>query len=356
MFTVTHTTSMRLTATIASIVLLLYPFTCAYSSAVVVMYHHFGDARYPSTNIRLDQFEDQLRFLETSGFNVWPLNDIVARLASGGEVPDKTIAITMDDAYVSVYTEAYPRLKQRNWPFTVFVSTGYIDKKFPNYMSWAQMREMQASGASFGNHSTTHDSLIRRLPEESESQWRQRVDQDIRHAQQRLNAELDHVVPLFAYPYGEYDLALADIVAKTGLTGFGQQSGALGKHSDSRFLPRFPINEAYGELAGFRTKALSLALPVETLQPVDPVTTTARPQLTLMLAANIEHPGQLACYAGAQGALDIQWMDKEKRRFSVQAGRDLPGGRSRYNCTAPAGSSGRYYWFSQLWIRPHNKP
>ena len=317
------------------------------------MYHHFGDDRYPSTNIQLAQFDAQLNFLETAGFHILPLADILSRLASGQALPDKTAAITMDDAYLSVYTEAYPRLKQRRWPFTVFVSTDYIDKQFPNYMSWTQMREMEDSGATFGNHSTRHDYLIRRRGQESEEQWRQRVRNDIEHAQQRLDAELDSVMPYFAYPYGEYDLALAQIVADAGLTGFGQQSGALGVHSDRRFLPRFPINEAYGALAGFRTKALSLALPVHTVHPQDPVTPDVRPRLEVTLAANIGRPNQLACYAGGQRPLAIQWLDDEKRRFAVRAAEDLPGGRSRYNCTAPTGTPGRYYWFSQLWIRPN---
>ena len=90
-----------------------------------------------------------------------------------------------------VYTEAYPRLKQRRWPFTVFVSTDYIDKQFPNYMSWAQMREMQDVGATFGNHSTRHGYLIRRRAQESEEQWRQRVRHDIEHAQQRLDSAVE---------------------------------------------------------------------------------------------------------------------------------------------------------------------
>ena len=70
------------------------------------MYHHFGDDRYPSTNIQLAQFDAQLNFLETSGFHILPLPDILNRLASGQALPDKTAAITMDDAYLSVYTRS----------------------------------------------------------------------------------------------------------------------------------------------------------------------------------------------------------------------------------------------------------
>ena len=337
------------TATAAALTLLsLHAYGA--QAAVVFMYHHFGDERYPSTNVRLEQFDAHLAFLEDAGFEILPVEEILTRLMTNQALADKTAAITMDDAYLSVYTEAYPRLKQRNWPFTVFVSTDYIDNSFPNYMSWAQMREMQQFGATFGNHSSSHDALIERRPQETGTQWRQRVRQDIDHAQHRLQSELTRVIPFFAYPYGEYDLDLANIVADAGLTGFGQQSGAVSRYSDRRVLPRFPINEAYGDLTGFRTKALSVGLPIDAFTPQNPIIATPRPRLEVTLAEPLQRANQLSCYASGQGRLNIEWLDDDKRRFAVQATEDLPAGRSRYNCTAPTGAPGRYYWFSQLWI------
>ncbi|ALP52417.1 hypothetical protein Tel_04255 [Candidatus Tenderia electrophaga] len=322
----------------------------AQSSAVGLMYHHFGVEKYPSTNIRLEQFEQHLDYLADSDFKVLPLMTVLDALQTGETLPDKTVVITMDDAYDSIYSQAYPRLKKRGWPFTVFVSTDYIDKGFSNYMSWQQMREMQQHGASFGNHSRSHDHLIRRLPGETEAQWRRRVTDDIRSAQQRLDDELDAVIDVIAYPYGEYNLALAQMVASLGMVGMGQHSGAMGVTSDFRFLPRFPMAEDFGDPDEFATKVSSLAMPLQQTPPVNPVTDAARPTLTLSFERQHAPLTQLSCFASGQGRIEVKWV--REYQAQIRADKDLPAGRSRYNCTAPAGESGRFYWFSQPWIRP----
>ncbi|MFC1750094.1 polysaccharide deacetylase family protein [Pseudomonadota bacterium] len=319
-------------------------------SAVVLMYHHFGDDRYRSTNIKLDQFDTQLDYLQQEGFNVWPVDKILHHLDNDQPLPNKTIAITMDDAYRSVYSEAYPRLKELGWPFTVFVSTDYIDKKYSNYMTWEQMQEMEAHGASYGNHSRSHDYLIRFKEGEDQKSWRKRIKSDLQHAQQRLNKELTKVLPILAYPYGEYDLPLTEIVSELNLIAMGQQSGAIGKHSDKRFLPRFPMAEAFAEMTSFKTKINSFALPVVKAEPTEPKTEETQPRLTVTVAKSDARLKQLACYASGQGKIKIEWLSENQ--FTVQAVSDLPAGRSRYNCTAPSKEAGRFYWFSQPWIRP----
>src|SRR5690606_16678951 len=126
------------------------------NAAVVFMYHRFGEERYPSTNVTMAQFEQHLDFLEREGFEIWALPRIVSYLRDGRTLPDKVVAITIDDAYESVYTHAFPRLKQRDFPFTVFVSTDALDEGLGGFMSWEQLRELQAAGVTLANHSATH--------------------------------------------------------------------------------------------------------------------------------------------------------------------------------------------------------
>jgi len=323
----------------------------ANQNAVVFMYHHFGEADLPTTNVTLDQFEQHLNLLEHDHYQVWALEKIVDYIRNDQPLPDKTVAITVDDAYRSVYTQAYPRLLAKGWPFTVFVSSDAVDQKLPAYMSWDQMREMRQHGVTFANHSASHDFLIRKRTGESLQGWRQRVIDDIQHAQARIEKELGEGAELFAYPYGEYNEALANIIKELGYTGFGQQSGAIGPYSDMRILPRYPMAEAFADIAQFRTKAASLALPVTDVKPWDPeLVKDLQPRMEVTLAASDARLDQLACYLSNQGHIEIIWLDKD-RRFAVRADRPLSVGRSRYNCTAPSAQSGRYYWFSHLWIR-----
>lgn len=317
--------------------------------AVIFMYHRFGESRYPSTNVKLEQFDEQLEFFESNYFKILPLDEVVDALKQGTPLPDKAVAITIDDAYLSVYKEAYPRLKAKGYPFTVFVATEGVDQGIPAFMTWEQMREMQKDGVQFANHSQNHDYLTRKLQGESQEAWYDRRKKNITAAQKRLQEELGKAPALFAYPYGEYNLDLMNIIEGFGYTAFGQHSGGVNSLSDMRALPRFPVSEAYSEMKAFRTKALSLALPVAQKQPVEPVTSDKRPQLTISLAPSNANLGQLTCYINDR-KMRIQWLEPEKR-FKIQTEKDLPLGRSRYNCTAPTKGRDSFFWFSHQWLR-----
>ncbi len=333
--------------------------------AAVLLYHRFGEDRYPSTSVELGLFEAQLELLEREGFQVWPLERILEALAGAEPLPDKVVAITVDDAYRSVATEAFPRLRRRGWPFTVFVATDGVDRGYRALMDWKTMRRLARAGVRFANHSASHAHLLRRRPGEDEGAWRARVRADILRAQRRLAEELGQAQgpppALFAYPYGEYDEALAEVVAELGLTAFGQQSGPVGPWSDRRALPRFAIGGRFAAPEAFRTRVLSLPLPVQAAVPWSPVTHMLRPtlQLTLDEEAVTRHGVRLAelrCYASDQGAITVRWLGQRPPRLEVRAREPLPLGRSRYNCTAPSPWPGRWYWFSHPWLRSGHQP
>src|SRR5690606_13471625 len=83
----------------------------AADSAVVLMYHRFGEDAFPATNIRLAQFEAHLEELKRGDYTVLPVPEIVAAIRSGRDLPERTIGITIDDGYRSIYTQAWPRLR-----------------------------------------------------------------------------------------------------------------------------------------------------------------------------------------------------------------------------------------------------
>ncbi len=323
------------------------------NQAVILMYHHFGVEKHPSTNVRLEQFEAHIDFLSHAGFQVWPLTKVAEYIRKNQPFPTRVAAITIDDAYLSVYTEAYPRLLKKAWPFTVFVATDGVDRRYHSYMTWQQMREMQNNGATFANHSASHDYLIRQNKGETNNQWQDRVTGDINRAQKRLKAELGNAPKLFAYPYGEYNTALANIVRKMGYVAFGQHSGPASIKGDTRALPRFPMAEKFAELSDFTQKANSLAFFIEKQTPFEPSIDRSNnpPKLEIKLASKRDMKlDQLTCFVSGQGRVDIKWLNRQKTQFSVKAKTPLPTGRSRYNCTAPSSQKGRFYWYSHLWI------
>ena len=88
----------------------------AESAAVIIMYHRFGEENLPSTNIRLEQFVAHIEELAAGGYTVLPIPDIIAALRTGTSLPNRTIGITIDDAFASVYREAWPRLREAGFP------------------------------------------------------------------------------------------------------------------------------------------------------------------------------------------------------------------------------------------------
>ena len=318
------------------------------NSAVVLMYHRFGEDRYPATNIKTEQFDRQLEVLKKEGFSVVPLSELLAALKGGKSLPPKAVVITIDDAYRSIYETAYPRFREYGFPFTVFVATDPVDDRLPAYMTWEQMREMAGSGASFANHGASHLSMIARLKGESDDARISRVLADVEKGRRRLSEELKPLPDVFAYPYGEYDGRVAEQLQKMGTICFGQHSGAVGPKSDLRALPRFPVAEAFADIGEFKVKVKSLPMPVEAVTPWEPVVDDSRPEIEITLGEIDARLAELACFVGGQGRVPVQWVEAGKR-FKVAPQRPLGPGRQRANCTVPR-NDGRYLWFSHPWF------
>jgi len=320
----------------------------AQDSVVVLMYHRFGEDRLPSTNIRVDQFEAHLEHLDSAGYEVVALAEVLAAINEGASLPERAVAITIDDAYRSVHDVAYPLLQAHGFPFTVFVATDPVDEGLTGYMDWEQMRAMAADGATFANHGATHRSVIEREAGENDAEWLTRVRTDVERGAQRLADELEPLTGAFAYPYGEFDAATGNLLQELGYVSFGQHSGPVGPHSDDRALPRYPMAEAFGDIDQFRTKTASLPLPVLQIEPWDPITRSTRPTIEITLEETNARLGELACFIGGQGRVEVDWQE-DARRFIVGPENSFAAGRHRVNCTAPR-TDGRYLWFSHPWI------
>jgi peptidoglycan/xylan/chitin deacetylase (PgdA/CDA1 family) len=324
------------------------------SHAVILLYHHVDNESPDITSISPDMFSKQLAYLSDNHFQVWPLAKIISYLKIRKPIPDKVVAITFDDSYHSVYENAYPLIKKHGWPFTIFVSTDAIDQGHNHQTSWQQLQIMASNGASIGNHSATHEHLLKRNSNEMLAQWQQRITLDIERAEQRIVEKIGYSKKMFAYPYGEYNSDLTTLLNKLGYTGFGQQSGAVGELSDFLAIPRFPFSGRFTRLEDFALKIMTLPFPIREVvaaeAPLD--YSHSKPTLTLKWESPPPAFGSLQCFGSNQGRLVVTLSGHNQT--VITPNEDIPVGRSRYNCTASmAGknNSERFYWYSQPWIR-----
>ena len=335
--------------------LLLATSSRAADHCVVLQYHHIDEHTPGITSVTPEQFQQHLDYLLTHDHVVMSLDKVVAALRDDVPLPDRCVALTIDDAYVSAYTEALPRVVRYGYPLTVFVATEPVDQGLPGYLSWAQMREMQAKGIHFANHSHSHAHLIRRGDAEPTDDWEQRVAADIQLAQNRLREELGETPALFVYPYGEYNKALKRIVTSMGLTAFGQQSGPVWRQADFAALPRFPMASLYAGMRTFPNKVGSLPLPITGAFPDEPVVPLDEwhPRLTLVFTPDLANPQQLNCFFNGSPEVSYEWLDQPRNAVVVTPRGRLNVGRNRINCTLPIGTDGRFGWYSHNWIRRH---
>ena len=314
----------------------------AADSAVILQYHRFGEADLPSTNVTLQQFEAHLEYLQSGGCTVLPVPHIIAALSAGQPLPDRAVGITIDDAVKSVIHEAWPRLSAAGFPFTLFVATDAVDQRQARIMSWDDIRSLADAGVTIANHSSSHGHL-----------WRADLAQarrDIEGAQTRFQAELGFKPRLFAYPYGEYNLALRGLVEELGFeVAFGQHSGVAGTAADLFAVPRFSLNEAYGGIERFRLIVDTLPIPVRDVTPVEPILARNPPHVGFTVDESVDEIDALACYASGQGAVQIELLGE--RRVELRMSKPLKRGRNRINCTLP-GPDRRWRWLGMQYLVP----
>ena len=323
------------------------PQTGSDNSIVVLMYHRFGEDKYPSTNVRMSQLDTHIRELTNGNYNVLPLPEIIRALRAGEILPDRTIGISVDDAFRSVHDKAWPKFKAAGLPFTVFVATDGIDEGNPDYMNWDQIRALHEDGVTIAAHSLSHGHL----PALDEAATAREVEQSIH----RIEEETGQRPDLFAYPYGETSLRLMKQVQDNGMTAaFGQQSGAITPAHNIWYLPRFAINERYGEEDRFRRVLNSLGLAVTDVTPFDPHLGQRAgdnpPAMGFTMPATIKRGDELACYHSDSGRVE-KMTRLGPYRVELRFDEAFNPGRTRVNCTVP-GPDGRWRWYGTLFYVP----
>ena len=314
------------------------------SSAPVLLYHHVSTDTPASTSVTPQTFSEHMAYI-AKNHTVLPLSQIVDATRDNKSLPEDALAITFDDGYANILENAHPILQKHGFPYTVFINPETIDAR-ADQLTWQQVKDMSEEGVTFANHTLDHLHMLNRKSEESDEDWLKRVWQNVEQAQQKLASHIDNPEQYLAYPFGEYNQQLAQKVAQSGYTGFGQHSGAIGPHSDFAALPRFPSAGPYANLKSLKTKMNSLAMPVSSSTVTNPeLARDEQPEtVSLTIDGDDVRLSQATCYYNGE-AIDTR-VDEKTLTFTLQS--SIPTGRSRVNCTAPSTKhSGKYYWYSQ---------
>jgi len=306
-----------------------------------LMYHRFNENKYPSTNIRMEVFDKQMSIIKKFDYKFYD----PGRFISEFENPKNTkeILITIDDGFKSFYNEAWPYLKKNKIPFILFVSTEPVGKN--GYMSWDEIKEIEKSDFGYiGHHSHTHEYLIDMSNEE--------FINDIETATKIFKEKLGYVPKIFSYPFGEYSLYMKNYISKNFEVAFGQHSGVIDKNKDKFELPRFPINEKYGDLKRFKSLINYAPLEYKSLKPEEKKINEKNnpPKLVIEFFNEQKNINNINCYSNDGGNWKKSKLVFDKQVLSINFDEKFLPRRGRINCSL--NDNGNWRWFgTQFTVR-----
>ena len=300
------------------------------------MYHRFEENKYPSTNIRINDFKNHLQMIKESDIKFINAANFEDELINNKN--QRKLLLTIDDGYQSFYEKAWPILKESKIPFILFVSTREVGKN--GYMSWEKIREIEKYDfVEIGNHSHTHEYLIDFKDTD--------IEQDLKRSIEIFNKELGKNSIFFSYPFGEYSVALKNIVIKLGFKyAFGQHSGVVDQTKNFYEMPRFPINEKYGETERFKTILKTLPFPFKSIKPENRYISDENnpPKVNIQFYENLKNLNNINCFSNEQD----KWRNSKisfinKYNLNINLDGKFITERGRINCSLRE-KNGFYRW------------
>lgn len=206
----------------------------------ILTYHAIGDVQSPLYT-PVGMFTAQISALAAAGYRSISLGEALTRLSGGGEVAKRAIVLTFDDGYASVYDLAWPILRKHGFDATVFLVTGYVgkDNQWPSQprgvpaaplMTWSNVNDLLEYGFAFEAHTCSHPPL---------SQLREgQIKDELALSKAELEKHTGIQSNTFAYPYGDSNESVRELVRQQFDGAVTTQLGIAGSLDDPFDLPR----------------------------------------------------------------------------------------------------------------------
>lgn len=186
-----------------------------YQLIPVLSYHNFSKGRsHSKLTVSAKDFRKQLRYLKYNGYNVITMDQLF-EFISFGQVPKKSVLISIDDGWVSSYEIAYPILREFGFNATLFISSQYIEFGSKKAVNWAQIKEMTSDNTvDIQCHGKTHRDLSTRNRNESFAKYIHAIDRDISNSKKTISKRIGIKVTALAYPFGRTNPLVMEMVKK----------------------------------------------------------------------------------------------------------------------------------------------
>ena len=301
---------------------------------ISIMYHRFDENKYPSTNIKIEIFKKQIELIKKNNIEFYNPSNFVKDFNLPKK--NKKILLTIDDAFSSFYEKAWPYLKENKIPFILFVSTEPVGKI--GYMNWKQIKEVEKENFAFiGNHSHSHEYLI----EYDFNKFKNDTENSIKIFKNKIGYN-----PVFySYPFGEYSLQQKNFIKKKFEFAFGQHSGVIDLNKDKYELPRFPINEKYGDLERFEFLIKLLPMQYKELQPEEKLISESNnpPKMFVKFFNEQENLNKINCFSNEGNEWHKTDLLISNKKLIVNFNDKFLFRRGRINCSLNDNDGWRWF-------------
>lgn len=221
-------------------------FPAGYITVPILTYHQFGPGETSRHRLEVSEqlFRQQMAYLQEHGYHVIQLTELAGFLEGQRALPPKSVILTIDDGYRSIYTVAYPILQEFGYSATVFLYSGFVGA--PDALTREQMKELNDSDLiDIQAHSKLHSNLSIKDEAEDEAAYEDRLDKELSAPKQYIEQHLGQRVYAFGYPFGDTtDLVITKLKAKGYSMGLTVQRGGNPSFADPYMLRRTMI---YGD-------------------------------------------------------------------------------------------------------------
>jgi len=279
----------------------------------ILTYHKFCSGESPDAyTINIDLFRQQMDYLKDNDYRVISISQLLEGMENNF-FPEKPVLITIDDGFKSVYTLAFPILKEYGFPATLFLYTDYIANG-TNQLSWSEIREMIDMGMEIGSHSLSHSNLLNTKQNESYLDYVTRIKKEIFLSKTILERNTGSTVNSFAYPYGVYSQEIIMLAKQAGYKALLNVNNMNNSMPIDAYSLNRQIISSTCSLKQFQAILQEKTLPVNNIFPPDG-TVTDNQEITIgaiLNSQNIE-PGSLYFRLSGSGFLNYSYYPEQQK-------------------------------------------
>lgn len=295
--------------------------TDATPTITILCYHQFNSTGLYSMTDR--EFRENMEEIKKRGFTVVSLNDVIDFYQGKKEsLPKKSLVITIDDGYRSVYKYAYPILKEFGYPWVFYIYPDFVGSGV-GAVTWEHLKEMAANGMELGNHSQSH-ALLTKRGNKSQEDYDQWLQSEIVDAGNTLEEKSGLPVRTFSYPYGAFNEYVREKTVEAGYAGILTVIHANNfAHSDPQELNRFVLTKTYTIAKALDAAENHMTLPLDSLEPAIDAHLERIPESISARIAQESAVTNIQCFINGKMHPDFTFDQESKKLRIVNLPNDL---------------------------------